>query len=81
VRAPILLVHGERDRSGSVQVARTMRDDFQRAGQCNLTYWEMAGYDHQMRDAAGTSHLGDVLQRISAWLATRIRSDSSSGCR
>jgi alpha-beta hydrolase superfamily lysophospholipase len=80
VRAPILLVHDERDRSGSVHVARRVRDDFTRAGHCNLTYWEMAGYDHEMRDAAGVAHIDEVLQRISSWLAPRVSAQPSQGC-
>jgi len=68
VHAPILVVQGERDGSAPVQVARMLRDDFQRAGHSNLTYWEFADYDHQMHDAAGLSHLDEVMQRISAWL-------------
>ncbi len=72
VGAPILLVQGERDRSAPVQVARMVRDDFQHAGHRNLTYWELAGYDHQMQDAAGASHLDEVMQRISGWLVSKI---------
>jgi len=80
VRAPILIVHGERDRSGPVQVARMVRDDFQREGRCNLTYWELPGYDHEMRDVAGASHIDEVLQRISGWLAAKVGTGSSETC-
>ena len=79
VRAPILIVHGERDRSAPVQVARMVRDDFQRAGRCNLTYWELPGYDHQMQDSAGVSHIDEVMQRISGWLA-KVGTNQSEGC-
>ena len=72
VNAPILLVQGERDKSASVQDARQVRDDFARAGRCNLTYWEFAGYDHQMQDASGASHIDEVMQRIASWLAERV---------
>jgi pimeloyl-ACP methyl ester carboxylesterase len=72
VNAPILLVHGERDKSASVQDARQVRDEFSRAGRCNLTYWEFAGYDHQMQDASGASHIDEVMQRIASWLAERV---------
>jgi pimeloyl-ACP methyl ester carboxylesterase len=75
VRAPILLVQGERD--APVEVARQVRDDFERAGHCNLTYWEFPGYDHFMKDAAGRSHIDDVLQRISGWLAEKISAEST----
>ena len=80
VRAPILLVQGERDRSSPVQVARAVRDDFRRKGRCNLTYWELPGYDHLMRDAAGASHLDEVMQRISGWLATKVSTGESETC-
>jgi pimeloyl-ACP methyl ester carboxylesterase len=79
VRAPILIVHGERDRSGPVQIARMVRDDFQRDGRSNLTYWEFPGYDHQMHDAAGVSHINEVMQRISVWLAAKVGTKPSEG--
>ncbi len=72
VRAPILIVQGERDRSAPVQIARMVRDDFLRSGRGNLTYWEFPGYDHQMQDASGTSHIDEVMQLVSGWLATRL---------
>ena len=80
VRVPILIVHGERDRSGPVQIARMVRDDFQRDGRCNLTYWEFPGYDHQMQDAAGASHIDEVMQRISGWLVAKVSTGPSEGC-
>jgi pimeloyl-ACP methyl ester carboxylesterase len=73
VHAPILMVHGDRDRSAPVQIARMVRDDFQRAGRCNLTYWEFSGYDHQMQDAAGAPHIDEVVQRIAGWLVAKVR--------
>ena len=42
--SPILLVQGERDSHAPVAIARQIRDDFQRAGHRNLTYWEFAAY-------------------------------------
>ena len=80
VRAPILIVHGERDRSGSVQIARMVRDEFQREGRCNLTYWEFAGYDHQMQDAAGAAHIEEVMRRISGWLSAKISAAPKESC-
>lgn len=74
VHAPILLVLGERDLSGVAVNARNIPADFQRAGHCNLTYWEFPGYDHEMRDAAGVSHLDEVLRGISGWLREKVRS-------
>jgi pimeloyl-ACP methyl ester carboxylesterase len=69
---PILLVQGEQDTHAPVSVARQIRDDFQRAGRRNLTYWEFAAYDHAMRDAQGVSHLDQVLARISGFIADRL---------
>jgi len=80
VRAPILLVHGERDRSSPVQVSRAVQDDFRREGRCNLTYWELPGYDHEMRDAAGASHLDEVLPRISGWLVAKLSAGPGESC-
>jgi alpha-beta hydrolase superfamily lysophospholipase len=70
--SPILLVQGERDTHAPVAVARQIRDDFQRAGHRNLTYWEFAAYDHAMQDAQGISHLDQVMARISGWIAARL---------
>jgi pimeloyl-ACP methyl ester carboxylesterase len=80
VRAPILIVFGERDRSTPVQIARAVRDEFNRADRCNLTYWEFEGYDHQMQDAAGASHIDEVMQRISGWLLSNLSKEPSKGC-
>jgi pimeloyl-ACP methyl ester carboxylesterase len=78
VPAPILIIQGERDRSAPVQIARRVRNDFERSGNRNLTYWEFPGYDHQMQDAAGASHLDEVMQRISGWLV-KVTASPSSG--
>jgi pimeloyl-ACP methyl ester carboxylesterase len=80
VGAPILIVQGERDRSGPVQIASMARDDFERAGRCNLTYWEFPGYDHQMQDEAGASHIDEVMQRVSDWLLSKVSAEPSKGC-
>ncbi len=47
----------ERDRSGPVQIARMERDDFERAGRCNLTYSCSAG-PLLLRDPVGASRPG-----------------------
>jgi pimeloyl-ACP methyl ester carboxylesterase len=70
--SPILLVQGERDTHAPVAVARQIRDDFQRVGRRNPTYWEFAAYDHAMQDAQGVSHLDQVMARISGWIADRL---------
>jgi dienelactone hydrolase len=70
--SPILLIQGERDTHAPVAVARQVRDDFQRAGHRNLTYWEYVAYDHAMQDAQGVSHLDEVMVRISHWIGDRL---------
>jgi pimeloyl-ACP methyl ester carboxylesterase len=70
--SPVLLVQGERDNHAPVAIAREIRDEFQRAGHSNLTYWEFPGYDHAMQDEHGTSHLDDVMTRISKWLTELV---------
>ena len=66
--APVLLVHGAKDRSAPVATARATRDLFTRAGKDGFTYREYAGYDHDMRDAAGVDRTPDVLRDAAAWL-------------
>jgi hypothetical protein len=51
-----------------------------RAERCNLTYSEMPGFDHEMRDASGISHLDEVLGRISAWLSARVTPPFADAC-
>jgi len=70
--SPILLIQGKQDSHAPVAVARQIRDDFQRAGHRNLTYWEFAGYDHTMQDSQGVSHLDEVMARISGWIGERL---------
>jgi alpha-beta hydrolase superfamily lysophospholipase len=77
---PVLLVQGERDQSAPVAVARKARDAFAAEGRCELTYWELPGYDHQMRDASGASRLDEVLARISGWLRSTLAGERAAGC-
>ncbi len=49
-------------------------------GRCNLTYWEFPGYDHQMQDEAGASHIDEVMQRVSDWLLSKVSAEPSKGC-
>lgn len=82
VTAPVLMVQGDSDTDAPVEGARAFRDDYRRAHHCNLTYWELPGYDHHMHDAAGVSHLNEVLGRISQWLKVQLtRSASGGACR
>ncbi len=68
----LLVVQGARDRSNPVSSARAFRDAFEARKRANLTYWEYADYDHAMVDGAGTSHLPEVLARISRWLDQKL---------
>lgn len=81
VNAPILVVHGEMDQSAPAVVARKVEGRFRDANRCNLTYLELPGYDHQMRDVAGVSHLNEVLGRISGWLLEQRAQPRAAGCR
>jgi pimeloyl-ACP methyl ester carboxylesterase len=64
---PIVLIQGERDTSAPVGSGRATRDMFAAAGKTNLTYWEKAGFDHFMTDAAGVNHIDEVIVKASAW--------------
>jgi pimeloyl-ACP methyl ester carboxylesterase len=75
--APILLVHGVNDREAPVAAARATRDAFAVAGQAEqLTYWELADRDHQMRDVHGVSHLEAVLSDVAAWVRAQALDDN-----
>ncbi len=65
---PILLIQGERDTSAPVGSGRATRDMFAVAGKANLIYWEKAGFDHFMTDAAGVNHIDEVIADASAWV-------------
>ncbi|MES2341373.1 MAG: hypothetical protein V4597_06820 [Pseudomonadota bacterium] len=80
VETPILIVHGENDRSAPVASARAARDGIRKADRCNLTYWEFPGYDHQMRDASGGGHIEEVLGRISGWLRRELAAPDGVQC-
>lgn len=67
-----LLIQGARDASTSVNTARMVSDLFAKAGRCNLTYWEFPAFDHGMVDAAGKSHMADVLSQAALWLNARL---------
>jgi alpha-beta hydrolase superfamily lysophospholipase len=72
-KAPILLIHGSRDQFALVRTARATRDLLARHGRRNFTYREYDGYDHFMRDAAGTDHRAAVLRDAGAWLLRQRR--------
>lgn len=66
--APILIVHGARDMSSPVGMARAGRDLLVAAGKTNHTYRELADYDHFMRDADGREHMQQVLRDVRRWI-------------
>lgn len=69
IRAPILLVHGEADRSVPVASARGVAEAFGRAGLTNLTYKEYAGADHRLTRADGVSLFPRLEVDLVEWLA------------
>ncbi|MEM9838322.1 MAG: alpha/beta hydrolase [Pseudomonadota bacterium] len=74
--APVFIVHGENDRSAPVAAARAAQQAFIDAGQADrLTYKEYSGYDHQMVDEAGISHMSEVLDDVVLWLNDNTAND------
>ena len=66
---PILLVHGQNDKSAPVEAARATQEAFISAGKRQqLTYWEMKDRDHQMNDPQGNSHMQTVLTDVIDWI-------------
>lgn len=79
-RSPILVVQGARDRSNPAGSARALRDAFEKAGQCNLTYREYGDYDHAMVDSSGASHLQEVLSSTSTWIRDQLVAEAPKPC-
>jgi len=75
-----LLIQGGNDPSSPVETARIVSDLFAAAGRCNLTYWELPGYDHAMADAGGVSHMSEVGADAAGWVRARLASRSEAGC-
>lgn len=75
VEVPVLLLQGDRDKVASVQLARAARDVYVAEGRCELTYWELPGYDHSMNDRNGVNHRDVIFARISSWLESTLASD------
>jgi pimeloyl-ACP methyl ester carboxylesterase len=70
VGRPILVMHGDADRSVPVESARALRDAFQKAGKPNLTYREYVGVDHRFMHAeTGRSAHPLVEVDVVSWLA------------
>lgn len=79
-RAPILLIQGDSDDSTPVEASRSTRVAFKKAGRCNLTYWEMHGYDHGMVDGSGKQHMSEVLANAAQWAKDRMMESNKSRC-
>jgi hypothetical protein len=71
VRGPILLVQGELD--PPLVGAWATRDAFAKAHRTNLTYWELEGYDHGLRDREGHDGLPELYVRAGQWLGSHVR--------
>lgn len=77
---PILLIQGSADTDSPVVGARKAVEAFTMARRCNLTYWELTGYDHSMADSAGVSRLGEVLDQAALWARQQLSQPSTSDC-
>jgi alpha-beta hydrolase superfamily lysophospholipase len=66
VRAPILIVQAERD--PPLAGAWAVRDAFANARRTNLTYRELEGYDHALRDSTGRDRIRDLYTRAARWV-------------
>ncbi len=70
--SPVLIVHGMDDRTMPIETSRITRDMFEKAGQTRLTYWELPGRDHEMKDVQGVSHMSKTLDDMIIWLSKAI---------
>ena len=70
--AAFLLIQGGGDTSAPVSTARATLDLFAKAQRCNLTYWELAGYSHGMRDTNKQDRMADVLAQSANWLKLQL---------
>ncbi len=75
-----LLIQGGNDPSSPVDTARIVSDLFAAAGRCNLTYWELPGYNHAMGDTNGVSHMAEVAEASAAWVRARLASKTEARC-
>jgi pimeloyl-ACP methyl ester carboxylesterase len=71
-KAPVLVVQGGQDRSNPPASARAVRDAFQAAHDCQLTYLELPDLDHHMTDPGGQDHFEAVMKQISSWVRARL---------
>ncbi len=69
VRAPILIMQSEKDEMSPPAAARMVVERFKAAGKTNLTYRELPGLNHGLRDAQGKPGFGPVLAEAGAFLA------------
>lgn len=77
--APILLMQADRDEMTPVASARAVVEQFRKAGKANLTYVELPGLSHGLRQMDGTPGWRPVLDQVEAWLVERDRIDPNAG--
>ncbi len=65
--SPFLLIHGGRDVSNPLALARATVDAYAQSGQCGLTYWEFPALDHSMRREDGAARLVEVMGMAAQW--------------
>lgn len=81
VSAPILLMQSEKDRMSPPVAARAVVDRFKSAGKTNLTYRELPGLDHGLRDAHGKPRYEPVLAEAGAFLSRLEASRAATATR
>jgi pimeloyl-ACP methyl ester carboxylesterase len=69
--APILLMQGDRDGMTPPESARIVAEQFRKQGRDNLTYIELPGLDHGLRNADGSPGWKPVMAQVRTWLAER----------
>lgn len=68
---PILLIHGDADRSSSVETSRITEKLFKLKNKSNLTYKEFAGLDHHWFDSKKVHHFNEMMKTIIDWHVDR----------
>lgn len=65
---PILLMHGDRDTSSSIETSRLSDNQFKLKEKKNLSYKEYKGYDHNWNNEKGENKTKDILIDLVSWL-------------
>ena len=69
--APILVEQSDNDEMTPVETERLLADSFRKAGRTNLTYVELKGLDHGLRDKSGAFKGVAVLTEAADWVTAR----------